>query len=118
LVAAVEVLLLVAGLDAAVPRQDPDLQEMRGLVGRVVELAVQHAGAGAHALHVAGADDTRHGAAVLAVAHAVAVRQRAVEHVGHDLHVAVAVGAEAGAGAMRSSLMTRRLPTPMCAGSW
>jgi hypothetical protein len=30
--------------------------------------------------------------------HAVLVRQRAVEHVADDLHVAVAVGAEAGAG--------------------
>ena len=33
-----------------------------------------------------------------AVAHAVLVRQRAFEHVADDLHVAVAVGAEAGAG--------------------
>jgi Arc/MetJ family transcription regulator len=63
----------------------------------VVELAVQHAGAGAHALHVAGQDDAGVCAAGRAVAHAVLVRQRAVEHITDDLHVAMAVRAEAGA---------------------
>ena len=57
---------------------------------RRVELAVQHAAARAHALHVARRDDR-------AVAHAVLVRQLPVEHVGNDLHVAVAVRAEAHA---------------------
>jgi hypothetical protein len=56
----------------------------------VVELAVLHASAGTHALHVAGRD-------ALHVAHAVLVRQLAVQHVADDLHVAVAMGAEAGA---------------------
>ena len=67
----------------------------------MVELAVQHPRAGAHALHVARPDHTRRlallGARGLAVAHVVLVCQRAVEHVADDLHVAVAMGAEAGA---------------------
>src|SRR5688572_29597945 len=54
----------------------------------VVELAVAHADAGAHALHVAGNDGG-------AVSHAVLVAQGAFQHVADDLHVAVAVGAEA-----------------------
>src|SRR5262249_26215418 len=71
-------------------RQDPDLHEVdRVGRGRVV-LAVQDAGAGGHALHLAGADDG-------AGAQAVAVLQRALDDVGDDLHVAVRVGAEAGA---------------------
>ncbi|MEI2788635.1 MAG: hypothetical protein V9E93_07075 [Steroidobacteraceae bacterium] len=37
-------------------RQDPDLQEARGLLLRPVEFAVLHAAAGTHPLHVAGAD--------------------------------------------------------------
>ena len=64
---------------------------MRRLVGGVVELAVRDAGARAHALHFAGHDRG-------AVADAVLVAERALEHIAHDLHVAVAVGAEAGAG--------------------
>ncbi|EFK96889.1 hypothetical protein LDC_1093, partial [sediment metagenome] len=94
----VEVLLLVAWRDASLRRLDPDLQEVRGAVGGMVELAVLHAGAGAHALHVAGADDARVGRTRGAIAHAVLVGERAVEHVADDLHFAVAMGAEAGAG--------------------
>jgi len=94
----VEVLLLVTRRDALAVGQDPDLQEMRRAVGSVVELAVAHAGAGAHALHVAGADHAGHCGTGFAVAHAVLVRQRAVEHIADDLHVAVAVCAEASAG--------------------
>jgi hypothetical protein len=60
----------------------------------MVELAVHHAAAGAHALHVAGADH----AGRLAIAHAVLVRQLAREHIADDLHVAVAMRAEAAAG--------------------
>jgi hypothetical protein len=86
-----ERLLLVAGRDAGDVGLDPDLQEVRHLLGRVVELAVLHAGAGAHALHVAGRD-------ALDVAHAVLVREVALQHVADDFHVAVAVRAEAGAG--------------------
>ena len=49
-------LLLVAGRDAAPLGQDPDLEEVHRLGRRRVELAVHDAGAGAHPLHVAGAD--------------------------------------------------------------
>src|SRR6185503_19003261 len=49
-----------------------------------------HAAAGAHALHVAR-DDGR------AVAHRILVAERALEHVADDLHVTVAVRAEARA---------------------
>ena len=57
-----------------------------------------HARAGRHALHVARHDHAGVRAAGLAVAHAVGVRERALEHVADDLHVAVPVRAEAGAG--------------------
>ena len=86
-----EMLLLVARVDAAHVRLDPDLQEVHGLALRPVELAVQHAAAGAHPLHVAGTDHR-------AGARRVLVRERALEHVADDLHVAVAVRREAGAG--------------------
>mmetsp|Transcript_1065 Transcript_1065/g.2840 ORF Transcript_1065/g.2840 Transcript_1065/m.2840 type:complete len:213 (-) Transcript_1065:201-839(-) len=94
----VEMLLLIARRDAAQGGVglDPDLQEMRGPVLGVIELAVLNAGAGAHALHITGADDAAVGRALLAVAHAVLVRQFTVEHIADDLHVAVAMGAEAG----------------------
>jgi len=81
-------LLLVAGLDAALLGQDPDLQEVGGPVLGMVELAVHDAPARAHALHVAGRDG-------LHVAQRVAVRELTVEDVADDLHVAVAVRAEA-----------------------
>ena len=83
-----ERLLLVGGLDARLLGDDPDLEEVDRLVMRGVLLAVQDAGARAHALHVAGPDDGPG-------AHAVLVGELTVEHVGDDLHVAVAVGAEA-----------------------
>ncbi len=86
-----EVSLLVARLEPEPIRLDPDLEEVHGLGARRVELAVAHAAAGAHPLHVAGADGR-------AVADRILVRQLAREHVGDDLHVAVAVRAEAGAG--------------------
>src|SRR5260221_5289431 len=82
---------LVAGRDAAHVRLDPDLQEMRDFGLGLVLLAVLHAAARAHALHVAR-DDGR------ARAHRVLVAERALQHVADDFHVAVAVRAEAGAG--------------------
>ena len=54
----------------------------------MVELAVLHTGAGRHSLDVTAPDDG-------AVAHAVAVRELALEDVRDDLHVPVAVSAEA-----------------------
>src|SRR4029077_20701043 len=47
-----EALLLVGGLDAGDLRLDPDLQKMRDARFFVVELAVPHAAARAHSLHV------------------------------------------------------------------
>src|SRR5438876_1154402 len=60
------------------------------LAARGVVLAVRHAGAGAHALHLAGADDGAGPQAVL-------VLERALDDVRDDLHVAVAVGGKAPA---------------------
>jgi hypothetical protein len=57
----------------------------------MVEFAVGHAAAGAHQLHVAGADHR-------AGAQGVLMFQRTFEHVGKDLHVAVRVLAETLAG--------------------
>jgi hypothetical protein len=57
----------------------------------MVELAVHHAAPGAHALNIARRD-------ALDVAHAVLVRQVALQHVADDLHVAMAVRTEARAG--------------------
>jgi hypothetical protein len=90
--------LLVARRDAGAFRQDPDLQEVRGRVLRVVELAVAHAGARGHALDVARHDHAGVGGAGGSVAHAVRMGQSAIEHVADDLHVAMAVGAEALSG--------------------
>ena len=84
-------LLLVAGGEPAAVGQEPDLEEVHRLVALAVELAVGDAGPRAHALDVAGHDHR-------AGAHAVGVLERALQHVGHDLHVAVRVGAEALAG--------------------
>ena len=64
---------------------------MRGVVRCVVELAVLHTRARAHALHIAWGY-------ALDVAHRVLVRQIAREHVADDFHVTVAVGAKASAG--------------------
>jgi hypothetical protein len=62
---------------------------MRGLGRCVVELAVAHAAARAHALHVARRDPDD-------IAQRVLVRQLALQHIADDLHVAVPMGAEAG----------------------
>ena len=64
--------------------------------------------AGAHALDFAAADDP-------AVAQAVLVRQRAGKDVGDDLHVTVAVHAEAGTGC--DAILVddaQRAPTHFC----
>src|SRR5690349_11809374 len=64
---------------------------MHGPVARGIEFAMRDARARAHALHVAGLDDR-------AVADTVLVRERALDDVGDDLHVGMAVRAKAGAG--------------------
>ena len=75
-------LLLITGCGTADVGHDPDLQEVHRLVRAVVELAVGHAAASAHQLHVTGANDR-------ARAQGVLVFQRPFEHIGKDLHVPV-----------------------------
>jgi len=83
-------LLFVAGGNAAHIGFNPNLKEMRGLSRCVVELAVLHTTARAHALHIARRD-------ALDVAHVVFVGQVAAEHVADDFHVPVTVRAKARA---------------------
>ncbi|MNT67682.1 hypothetical protein D3C72_2058470 [compost metagenome] len=64
---------------------------MRFGVGQRVELGVHHSAAGAHPLHVARLDGRT-------AAHAVLVGNRAVQHIGDDLHVPMAMRAETTAG--------------------
>src|SRR5258705_4847908 len=86
-----EGLLVVARPDPLPVGQHPDLQEMHRLLFRVIELAVPNAGARRHHLHVARADH-RPGA------DAVLMLQRALQHIGDDLHVAMPMGVESAAG--------------------
>ena len=81
----------VAGDEACLVGEDPDLEEVEVLVGVGVAFAVGDAGAGAHELDVAGEEGA-------AVAEAVLVGDGAGEDVAEDFHVAVGVGAEAAAG--------------------
>src|SRR5258705_5154944 len=90
LVRVLETLLLVARGDTESRRLDPDLQEVNARGLRVIEFAVRDAAAGAHALHIPGADHR-------ARADGILVRELALEHIGDDLHVLVAVGRESGA---------------------
>ena len=95
----VELELLVAGLDPRLVRDDPHLYEVHGLLVTgpavdapgVVLLGVADPGPGAHALGQPGVDHA-------VVADGVLVHERSVEHPGDDLHVAVRVGLEPGAG--------------------
>ncbi len=80
-------LFLIARSHVGLVRFDPDLEEVDQLVLRRVVFAMPHARAGAHALHVPGADHR-------AVAHRVLVREPALEDITDDLHVAVTVRAE------------------------
>src|SRR5262245_60922888 len=81
---AVERALFVARLDALAVGDEPDLQEVHVGGLRGVELAVADARSGAHALDLARADHRTGAEAVL-------VFERAFEHPGQDLHVAVTV---------------------------
>ena len=94
----VDLALRVAGLDAVRVGHHPHLHEVHGVgvaVAReapaVVLLRVQDAGAGAHPLRQPRVDHAR-------VARGVLVHQRPAQHPGDDLHVAVRVGVEPGAG--------------------
>src|SRR6185295_9811444 len=75
-------------LQSAAAGQQPDLQEARALARRRIEFAVVHAGSSAHALQIAWPDHR-------AGAQAVLVLERALGDPRKDLHVAVAVRAEA-----------------------
>ena len=90
----VEPRLAIGGRQALCGRQHPDLQEAHRLLVRAVELAMPHAGAGRHRLHVAAPDDAF-------AAGGVAMRQGALHDIGVDLHVAVTVGRESAAGGHR-----------------
>jgi len=79
--------LLVARWNALHVGFNPNLEKMRGLLWRVVELTVHHAAARTHSLHIAGGN-------ALDVAHAVFVRQLTGEHIADDFHVAVTVRAK------------------------
>src|SRR5689334_21758635 len=84
-------LLFITGFDATHVGLDPDLQKVRGLVRQRIELAVHHTATGAHALYVTGPDGRSSTRRIL-------VRKRAIEHIADDLHVLMAVRAEALAG--------------------
>src|SRR5580658_771509 len=88
----VDSLLLVAGRDAGRGRRDPDLQKVNRLGFRMIEFAVRDSPARAHPLRFAGTDDR-------AGAEAVLVLEGAFENVGDDLHVAMPMRRETGAGA-------------------
>src|SRR5712692_84833 len=85
-----ESLLLPRRSQTVLRRQDPELHEVQRLILRGVVFGMAYARACAHALNFAGRD-------LAGVAQAVAVFQRAGDHVGHDLHLAVAVHWEAAA---------------------
>jgi len=67
------------------------MQKVRFAALMVIKLGMHHAGARAHALHFTGNNAG-------SVAHRVFVRQRALQHIAHDFHIAVAVLAKARAG--------------------
>ncbi|EAU65345.1 conserved hypothetical protein [Stigmatella aurantiaca DW4/3-1] len=85
-----EGLLLVARRQPRALGENPDLQQVQFLSRRVL-LAVPHARARRHPLHLPRAQDAHR-------AHAVPVLDGAREHIGDDLHVLVGVGAKASAG--------------------
>src|SRR5882762_6589194 len=80
-------LLLVARLNVARLGMNPDLQKVRSLARRGIELAVTHPAAGAHALYVPWPNGGT-------ISHGVLVRKFALEHVADDLHILMRVGTE------------------------
>src|SRR4051812_24034042 len=64
---------------------------MHGLRLRGIELAMAHALTGRHALYITRLHDR-------AVTHGISMLERAVEHIGHDLHVPVRVSWKPSAG--------------------
>src|SRR5262249_16750833 len=90
LVAVGEGLLLVARRQPFLVWQQPDLQEVHRLIGRVVVLAMPDPRARRHALHVARADHR-------AGADAVPGLDAALQAVGHDFHIRMAMSGERAA---------------------
>ena len=86
-----ESLLLVLRRDAELVGDEPDLEQMEGLVGGGIHLAVAHAGSGGHVLQLSGNQG-------LTCAGTVFVPDGAFENISEDLHVAVWMLAEARRG--------------------
>ena len=84
-----EVLLVVDRLVALLVGEHPDLVEVHRFLVGSVELAMRHAGARAHVLHVARTNDR-------AVTHAVFVGEGALENISDDFHILVRMSREAG----------------------
>src|SRR6476661_7054912 len=83
----VEILFLIAGVNANSIGYKPYLQEMDFLGLRRVEFAMLHPCAGAHPLNVAGANNGT-------ITHTVLMGKGSVQHVADDFHIAVTVRAE------------------------
>src|SRR5215472_16446146 len=83
-----EVLLVVDRLVALLVGEHPDLVEVHGFLLGSVELAMRHAGARAHVLHVAWTNDR-------AVTHAVFVSEGTLENISDDFHILVRMSWEA-----------------------
>src|SRR5215813_7001696 len=82
--------LLVTRRNAGDIGLDPDLQEMHAFALRWIEFAVRDAASRTHPLNIAPLDDGTRADAVL-------VLELPFEHVSQDLHVAMAMRAEAHA---------------------
>ena len=87
----IKVFFFVAGFDAFGRGLYPYLQEMNLLVGRIVEFTMHDTRSRTHALHITIPQDGP-------VTHVVFVRELALEDIGNDFHVPVAMGAKAFAG--------------------
>src|SRR5262245_34133448 len=85
-----ESLLFITRHQTHLVRDDPNLQEMYGLVLRGIVFAVADSRSGAHPLHVARSDHRARSCAVF-------MRHGALQHVGDDFHVAVRVSRESAA---------------------
>lgn len=89
-------LLLIVGSHTWQVGLNPDLQKMRALPLGTIELAMAHTAARSHAPHISGLDDAGSRIFSTSAAHAVLVRQLALQHITDDLHIAVDMGAKAG----------------------
>src|SRR5438128_11544722 len=74
--------VFVVGRNALTLRKNPDLKEVHRCLIRRIRLTVHYAGAGTHALHLAGPDHRPR-------SHVVAMCELTVEDIRDDLHVAM-----------------------------